>query len=435
MYIARPQFLSFHERDNRWACIVAHRRAGKTVACVCELLTRALATKKQHAKYAYVAPFYNQAKEVAWGYLKQYSLGIAVKVSESELKIELYNGSTIRLYGADNPDSLRGIYLDGIILDEYADMRPSVWGTIIRPMLADRKGWAVFIGTPKGHNAFYDVYKLSREDSDWYSLTLRASESGLISAEELVDARKGMTEDQYLQEFECSFEAAITGAVYGKWMADAERVGRIKTDIYDAALPVHTAWDLGFDDSTSIWWWQLAYNEPRLINYYEASQEDIAHYCDIIKSRGKELGYRYGKHFVPHDANNKLLAAGGRSIAQQAWDLGVKMYVVPATSQQNSIEAARKTIELAWFDSSKCNEGIEALKQYQFEFDEDKKTYKSKPRHDWASHGSDAFEIIGQVWRNPKALEPETKPRFFNDLTANEVFWPKTPTTHGHERI
>jgi phage terminase large subunit len=429
LYEPRAQFLPFHYRDQRWACIVAHRRAGKTVACINELLTRALATRKENGRYAYVAPFYKQAKTIAWEYLKRYGQPIIRKINESELWVELINGSRIYLFGADNPDALRGLYLDGVVLDEYADMRPSVWGAIIRPLLADRKGWAIFIGTPKGHNAFYQIHKLAKEDSGWFSLVLRASESKLLADEELEDARKTMTEDQYEQEFECSFEAAILGAVYGKWLTKIEKNGQIRENVYDASLEVHTAWDLGFDDATAIWFWQVVHNEIRLIDYYECSGESIEHYCSILKQRG----YKYGKHFVPHDAAHKLFAAGGRSIVDQAMKLGIKMHVIPATSQQNGIEAARKTLEISWFDT-KCEEGIEALKQYQFEYDEEKKIFKNKPRHDWTSHAADAYEIIGQVWRNPKQLEPETKPRFLNDMTFDELC-KSGAKPHGYERI
>lgn len=431
-YKPRQQFLPFHYREQRWACIVAHRRAGKTVACINELLTRALATRKTSARLAYIAPFYSQVKRIAWDYLKFYGRAILSKVNESELYGELYNGSRISLYGADNPDALRGIYNDGAILDEPADMKPNLWGQVIRPTLADRKGWATFIGTPKGHNQFYDVYQRSKTDSEWYSIILRASETKILSQEELDDMRKMMTEEQYEQELECSFEAAILGAIYGKWVAEADKKGRIYPGIYDKDLPVHTAWDLGYDDATAIWFWQILRSEVRLIDYYENSGQDIEHYCQMISARTQ---YIYGKHYVPHDAAHKLLAAGGRSIVQQAHALGVKMYVVSATTQQNGIEAARKSLECTWVDSEKCSEGLEALKQYQFEFDDDKKVFRSKPRHDWSSHAADAYEIIGQVWKNPVMDEDKPKPKFLHDLTAKDVFWPQEPTSPKRERI
>lgn len=431
MYEPRRQFRPFHLRSKRWACIVAHRRAGKTVACINELLTRALATNKKSARFAYIAPFYKQAKNIAWDYLKQYGEGVISKSNESELYVELCNGARVYLFGSDNPDALRGLYLDGVVLDEPADMRPSFWPMIVRPMLSDRKGWAVFIGTPKGYNEFYTISETAKADEAWFQMVLRASESGLLDPEELADARKQMTEDQYEQEFECSFSAALIGAVYGKWINQAEKDGRICDAVYDETLPVHTAWDLGFDDATSMWWWQVTGGEVRLIDYYEANGEDIAHYCQVIKDKP----YKYGKHYVPHDAANKLLAAGGRSIVQQAYELGVKMFVVPATTQQNSIEAARKTLEASWFCREKTVEGISTLRYYQFEFDEDKKVFKHKPRHDWTSHGADAFEIIGQVWRNPPEEKVKPRPKFLHDMTANDLFWPKQGNARHKERI
>ncbi len=430
-YIPRKQFQAFHHRKKRWACIVAHRRAGKTIACINELIGRAIRTKKDATRLAYIAPFYKQVKRVAWEYLKRYGAPVIIKTNESELYVELANGARIYLFGADNADALRGLYLDGVILDEYADMRHSVWGQVIRPMLADRKGWAVFIGTPKGHNAFYDIYKLSKSDPEWFTMMLRASDSGLLSSEEVADMRKTMTEDQAEQELECSFEAAILGAIYGKWIAEAEKKGRVYSGIYDKDLPVHTAWDLGYDDATAIWFWQILRSEVRFIDYYENNGQDIEHYCDIIKSKP----YTYGKHYVPHDAANKLLAAGGRSIVQQAYGHGIKMFVVAATSQQNSIEAFRKTLESSWFDPITCGPGLEGLKQYQFEYDDDKKVFRSTPRHDWSSHPSDAAEIIGQVWKNPVMDEDKPKPKFLHDLTAKDVFWPTEPTSVKRERI
>lgn len=438
-YQPRKQFLKFHLRNNRWACIVAHRRAGKTVACVNELLTRGLASTKPSPRFSYTAPFYKQVKRIAWDYLKYYGMPIISKINESELYVDLHNGARISLFGADNPDALRGVYNDGVILDEPADMRPNLWGTVIRPTLADRKGWAAFIGTPKGHNEFYKIYQQS-QNSEWFSMMLRASESGILSAEELADLQKTMSEDQYEQELECSFEAAILGAVYGKWVSQCEKDGRVKTNLYDPDLPVHTAWDLGRTDYTAIWFYQMAYNEIRLIDYFEMpgsatpnqdKETSIQYFCRMLH----EKGYKYGKHYVPHDAAYKLLAANGRSIVEQAKDCDTTMFVVPAQEQQNGIETARLALKYSWFDRDKCVDGIEALKQYQFEFDEEKKVFKPKPRHDWSSHAADAFEIVGQVWKNPVIFDDKPKAKFLHDLTAKDVFWPSSTSSPKRERI
>lgn len=424
-YNPRKAFVNFHYRSNRWACLVCHRRAGKTVACVNELLTRALASKKNRPQYAYIAPLFVQAKQIAWEYLKEYGDAIIERKNESELYVEIKgNGARIFVLGADNPDRLRGLYLDGVVMDEFADMKSRIFPEVIRPALADRKGWAVFIGTPKGENAFFDIYEHSLIDRSWFSMMLKASESGLLNVDEIEDMRKLMSEDQAAQELECSFSAAIQGSVYAKWITN------LKEGIYDPTLPVHTAWDLGFDDSTAIWFWQIAGKEPRAVDCYENSGQDIKYYCDILK----EKPYTYGDHFVPHDAANKLLAAGGRSIVQQAYEQGVKMRVVSSTSQQNQIEALRLVLKSMWFDPITCKEGLRAVRQYQFEYDEEKKTFRSKPRHDWSSHYSDALEIIGQVMKEQIALEKPQAPRFFQDLTAKEVFWPDNKS-QPHRRI
>jgi phage terminase large subunit len=389
-------------------------------------------TPRPNSRYAYIAPFYSQAKGVAWDYLKYYAKPfITEEPRESDLSVQLVNGSRIRLYGADNPNTLRGLYFDGVVLDEFADMRPSVWHEVVRPALSDRKGWATFIGTPKGKNAFWDIWDNAGRDEEWFRVMLKASTTGILDEKELTSARKGMTEDQYEQEFECSFEAAITGAVYGRQMREATEAGRVGLVPVAPGVEVHTAWDLGFDDSTAIWFWQSLPGEIRLVDYYENANQPITHYTDVVKAKP----YAYGRHWVPHDAANELLAAGGRSIVNQMWEAGVKGSIIPATSQQNSIEATRKTIERCWFNLETCHDGIECLRQYQFEFDEDKKTFKSKPRHDWASHGADAFEIIAQVWKAPESEKPKPEPKFLHNTPSRDIFWPSGQSRNRTERI
>ena len=216
---AREQFRGLLESEHRWAIAVCHRRAGKTVACIQKLIKKAHECDKPRPRYAYIAPLLKQAKTVAWDYLKTAAFQIpGASIHESELRVDFKDGAQIRLYGADNPDSLRGIYLDGCVLDEAADMHPRMFSEILRPALSDRQGWCVWIGTPKGENSFYDLWSETKEDDDWFRLMLRASETNLIEAAELKDARRHMTDDQYAQEYECSFTAAIVGAYYAKEM-------------------------------------------------------------------------------------------------------------------------------------------------------------------------------------------------------------------------
>jgi hypothetical protein len=327
------------------------------------------------------------------------------KANQSELWVELINGARIRLFGADNADSLRGLYLDGVVLDEYADMRPRIWGEIIRPLLADRKGWAVFIGTPKGHNAFWDVYNSATKDKDWYVKTLRADQTDLIGDEELADARKAMTPDQYEQEFLCSFEAAILGAYYGQEMRSVTDLGHITPIEYDPLFPLCSSWDLGFSDDTTIWTWQVCHGEVRFLDYHTSNGKSIPYYTGYIAQKELEYNCKYDTHWLPHDARAKTLASGGKSIIEQlSLKIPLKsMKIVPNLSLQDGIQATRMMLLRSWFDP-KCEEGIECLRQYQREYDEDKKIFRDKPRHDWASHGSDAARMAAVAWKEQARL-------------------------------
>jgi hypothetical protein len=403
-YKPRNVFLDFHERQQRWAIIVAHRRCGKTVACINDLIYKALIDGKEDGRYAYLAPYYAQAKSIAFDYLMKFSEPVRANHNVSELWVELINGARIRLFGADNADSLRGLYLDGVVLDEFADMKPSLWGAVLRPLLSDRRGWATFIGTPKGHNQFWEIYNNATKDDSWYVKTLRASQTGLIPQEELDDARKMQTQDQYLAEWECDFESAIIGAFYGKEMRQLTDQGRIREIEYDPMFPVHTAWDLGYSDDTAIWWFQVVHGEIRMLDYHSSNGQPVAFYAGIIQSRERERGYVYGTHYLPHDARAKTLASNKSIIEQLSDKIALKsLRIVPSLSLQDGIQATRLALTRAWFDH-KCEDGIECLRQYQREYDEDKKVFRDKPRHDWTSHGADAFRMLSIAWKEEAKL-------------------------------
>lgn len=406
-YAPRKQFLEYHQRSERFAAIVAHRRAGKTVACVNEEIRAALICRQPNARTAYIAPYYKQAKAVAWTYAKHYALRVPGAVAnESELRIDFPTGGQFRLYGADNPDALRGIYLDSVTLDENADMNPRLFPEVIRPTLVDRRGKATFIGTPKGRNDFFKTCEYAKSHPDWFFLELRASKTGIIPQDELSALRSAMSEEQYEQEFECSFTAAILGAIYGKEFMRVDRDGRITNVSYDEAVPVCTAWDLGHTDDTTIWFYQVVGGEVHVIDFYFASGENIDHYGQVVKSKP----YKYADHYLPHDAKARTLASGGKSIQEQlAAHLGWEnLRIVPRLSVEDGIQAARKMFDRVYFDY-KCEEGIEALRQYQREWDDDKKTFRKKPRHDWTSHAADAFRYLAIAWQEEAAVEKQHK--------------------------
>lgn len=400
-YAPRRAFMPYHETDRRWRIIVAHRRAGKTVATINGLVRSALTCQRPEPRTAYIAPLYRQAKDVAWTYLKRFSGAIpGAEPNESELRVDLPNGGRVRLYGADNPDGMRGIYLDDCVLDEFADMRPRVLPEIIRPALSDRKGSLTLIGTPRGHNEFYDVWQAAQNDNEWYGVMLRASETGLVDAEELASARKLMTPEQYEQEYECSFEAAILGAYWGKEMAEAEREGRVCDVPVDPEHPVYTAWDIGRKDATAIWFFQVLFGGIHVVDYYENTGKGAPHYAKVVKDKG----YKLGPCMVPHDA--KVTEWGtDRTRIESLQGLGLIPDLVPDHGLMDGINAARLTIPMVRFDRTRCREGIECLKQYRADFDEEKKVFKVTPRHDWSSHGADAWRYLSMGWRALKAPE------------------------------
>ena len=296
---------------------------------------------------------------------------------------------------------------------------------------ADRRGWASFGGTPKGRNEFWSIREIARQNpQDWFLLELRASESGILDAEELNAARKQLTPDQYAQEFECDFSAALAGAYFGREMVVAEREGRITGVALDDAIPVHTAWDIGYRDDTAIWFYQVVRDEIHVIDYHASSGQTIEYYTKLVS----EKPYRYGQHWLPHDARAKTLASGGKSVIEQlAEGLDFKrLTIVPNLEVQDGIQAARKVLGQTWFDEAKCYEGLEALRQYQREYDEEKKAFREKPRHDWTSHPADAFRMLAVAWQHEAPAKPKPDaPRFIgvgpqNTATLDDL-WKLTP--------
>lgn len=422
-YAPRPlqQVLHAALDSHRFAVAVCHRRFGKTVLAVNQLIKGALTCRKPRPRFAYIAPFRNQAKDIAWAYLKHYSAPIpGVVPNESELRIDYPNGAQIRIYGADNQDALRGIYLDGVVLDEYGQMSDSIWGEVIRPLLSDREGWAFFIGTPNGRNQFYELIHGTRDgqwggakhEAAWFCAEYKASETGVINAAELVDARRAMTEDQFQQEYECSFEAAVKGAVYAREMGAARADGRITRAPFDPKLPVDTAWDLGMDDSTAIWFAQASpAGEMRLIAYYENSGQGLHHYVGVLKEQQAKYGWTYGDHFLPHDVDVKELGTGvSRLETLRTMGLFSVIPIKRTESLYDDINAVRMMLPRCYFNVPACEAGVEALLHYRWKESTENQTGRTLPVHDWASHGADALRTLACApARKAKLLSAWTK--------------------------
>jgi phage terminase large subunit len=413
-YAPRPAFLPLHNRTERFACIVAHRRAGKTVACVNDLLKGALTLKKENPRYAYIAPQYTQAKDVAWEYLKRFAAPVLAHgggTNESELRVDLPNGGRVRLYGAENADRLRGLYFDGVILDEFATMDPRIW-EVVRPALSDRNGWCVWIGTPQGHNEFHRIYERSKTEAGWLSMMMKASQTKILPETELDEARRDLTPEQFAREYECSFDAAIVGAYYGKDMEQAEAENRITAVPWDRSTDVVTAWDLGIGDSTAIWFAQQVGREIHLIDFIEHSGVGLDWYVKALKDKP----YVYGEHLFPHDVEARELGTG-KSRKEVLEALGIKVTLAPKLGVDDGISAARNILNRCWFDKTATARGVESLKQYRREWDDRGKVFKPKPLHDWTSHPADAFRYLAT------GLKSTSKPQWSDQVMNFETQW------------
>jgi phage terminase large subunit len=384
-YSPREWSVPFHSTSKRWIVLVVHRRAGKTTAALNHLQRSALTVP--NSRYAYIAPTYKQAKNVAWDLLKFYSQPIPrVDYNEAELTVRYPNGSRITLYGADNPDSLRGIGLWGVVFDEYSQQPSNIFSEIIRPALADHSGYAIWIGTPKGKNEFWKLYDQAQKDDKWFASLLNYKATRAVEEEEVEDSRRVMTDDEFEQEWNCSFEAAIRGAYYVKELAKARADKRITDVPYDEELQVHTFWDLGIGDSTAILFMQYDGAKWRLIDSYENSGEGLGHYIKVLKDKG----YNYGTHYAPHDIEVRELGSG-HSRRETASSLGIDFEVAPNLSVEDGINAARLRFSQLWIDQRNNDRFLHCISLYRKEWDDKRGAFKNKPLHDFTSHYADAF--------------------------------------------
>jgi len=395
LYDPRRVFWEYHLRKQRYALTVAHRRSGKTVCAIGECIERAMITEFEifPPKIAFIAPTYAQVKRNAWSYLKHYTSNIpGVKYSENELSATFPNGAMIFLAGSDNPDTLRGLYLDHAVLDEFGSCDPTLWGSVVRPALSDRKGGATFIGSANGRNHFYDLYAKHKDDPDWLVTVLRASETGILDDAELADARETMSPDQYAQEYECNFDAAVTGTFYGQLIAQAEHNHRVTNVPYDPAVPVYAAFDLGIGGATAMWLYQLVGQEIRFIWYYENSGAALTHYTGWLDELKAKSGIRVGQLNLPHDANAREMTTG--STRKEFFEsMGYSCLVLPRDNVSEGISAVALHIPKMWFDSRNCAQGIDCLRMYRRSWDEKRKAFSETPLHDQFSHGADAMRM------------------------------------------
>jgi hypothetical protein len=403
-YNPREQFLAYHNRSQRYACIIAHRRAGKSYALLNDIIVRALTPRpdKLRQQFAMMAPTATQARSIAWAYLKEQTAPFAkfpgYKVLEQHLTVTLPNpentnlpGATIMLVGAENAERLRGLFLDGIVIDEAADISDFIISSIIRPALADRQGWMTISGTVKSIDDYlWRTYELAQKmPLLWFHANLKASETGIIPPHELEDLQSSMSEEAYQVEFENNVKAATTGRILLPYH-NQQQVTKVPYD--PAGMAPVTAWDLGMSDSTAIWVMQMCGREPHMLAYYQASGKDLSHYVEWLS----KLPYanRLGAHLLPHDSKVRELGSG-KSRIESLRGMGLRnIKVVPKLPKDQQIEAARQLLPKCWFNEDTTEDGRKALRNYSFGFDQIRKVFTQSPKHDQYSNGSDAFQIL-----------------------------------------
>lgn len=447
-YFPRDLQARLDAQDRRFNVRVLHRRFGKTVREVAKLFERAVECPFPNGRYAYLAPTYAAAEDIAWMYVKEFhgalmrSVGRDPEPLQNASKLcvfvptRLGGVSRIRLYGVDSPKQrLRGLYLDGVVFDEFAQIPWSVWAQQVRPMLSDdvrtgndrlgrRNQWADFIFTPFGRNHAHTLFRKAeawtRGDAvteidpvtereieirrdDWHAALYKASETGIIAKDELAAAMYEMGRPKFEQEYECSFDAAVEGAVYAKDIEALRQMGRIRTDIIVNPLrPVHTAWDLGFDDACAIWFFQQIGDEVRIVDYLELRQHGLPQIVEKLAAKG----YRYGYHLLPWDVAIHDIGSG-KSRHAILRECGVHVTTVPKHNVFDGIPAVQALLPRCVFREQTTHRGIDGLALYRRDFDEQNDILREKPVHDWASHPSDAFRTLAMGLKRMRGTDEE----------------------------
>lgn len=376
------------------AVAIWHRRSGKDKTIFNILVKEAF---KRVGSYYYFFPSYSQGRKIIWDgadrdgfrFLNHIPEGVRESTRNDEMKIRLKNGSLLQIVGSDNIDSIVGTNPVGCVFSEFSLQDPRGWD-FVRPILAENDGWAIFNYTPRGHNHGFDLYEMAKRNPSWFCEVLTVDATRAISKQMIQDEREsGMAEELIEQEFYCSFEAAIPGAYYAVELRKARDDGRITKVPVEDYSRVNTAWDLGMDDSTTIWFFQMVGREVHIVDYYEGSGFGLRHYADVLRDKK----YLYGTHLAPHDIEVRELGTGV-SRKSTAASLGIEFTVVPRMLVEDGINSVRAMLGKCWFDADRCSHGINCLSSYRKDYDEKNRAFKMRPVHDWSSHGADGFRTL-----------------------------------------
>ncbi len=369
----------------------------------------------------YMMPQYSQCRKALWNALNPHTGKLRLEEAfppeirrssnNQDMSITLKNGSTFQLVGSDNYNSLVGSTPIGLVFSEYALSDPSSWG-FLRPILLENNGWVAFNSTPRGKNHFHKLFNMASRDDRWFSQILTSDDTGVFTQEQLQNELREMQDEHgseyghalWLQEYFCSFDAALPGSIWADCIAKASAEGRIGAFHHVEGIPVHTGWDLGFDDDTAVWFYQVINGMVRFIHYFDDRFKDVEFYANKLRTLALQNGWEYGVHWLPHDARPRLMAAGGKSIYQQfnAFDNIGAFNICPRLDVEEGIQAGRATLARSEFNEETTTEGVDFLKAYRREYDSEKKVFSIRPLHDFNSHAADAFRTVSLTWRQAK---------------------------------
>lgn len=457
------------ERGVKRESLIWHRRAGKDdyalhkTAVAAHPPAKGAMPNQRIGNYWHCLPKYEQARKAIWEAVNPHTgkkrvdeafpKELRKRTDSQSMAIEFLNGSTWRLVGSDDPDSLVGAPPVGVVFSEWALSNPLAYA-YLEPILIENDGWASFITTSRGRNHAYKLHEAAKKDSDWFAQTLTVDDTGFIKRQSIDKARSTYSaifgpeqaEALILQEYWCSFDAPVLGAYWGPDILRAEQAGRVLDLEYDPALPVHTAWDIGVRDDTGVWLFQVNGKWIHVLEYIRSQNKWVGFYVKELARRAEERGYRYGHDYVPQDAKVREWTNEGpndeaKTRIQTMLELGRKPKLAPAYRLADGIDAGRRIINWCRFDRTLCEFGLESLRSYKKEFDEKTNEFKKTPLHDWTSHGATAFislamSVEAEIIDN-KVEEPERRLNvgFAGGATFNDLAGPLGKRRNEESRI
>lgn len=417
-YTPRPGQAVLHRKLKRFNVLMLHRRFGKSVFAINEMIDQALRNNKKYPVYGYFAPTFNLVEEIAWGYFQQFLKEVpGVEFNQQKLRIKIHRQQlgdhiTIQLKSTDQLTAAIGKYYDGVVLDEFQDTNPIFFNKLM-PTTSDRQGWMIILGTPRGDDDLTRKLNMFKDNPQWFTCKVRASESGVIPPEELEIQRLSMLPEQYELEFECNETAALTGSYYGTIIEQLHNDKRIGIYPHDPNFEVDTGWDLGMNDLNTIWFVQQIRGEVRIIDYITDSSKGLGHYVSELYK--KPYVYRY--HYLPHDVKVRELGSG-LTREETLYNLGLKrgsIVIADKLGVLDGINAVRQLLPTCTFNEVTTELGLKCLRNYQRKYDDKKQTFLKEPLHNWASHGADGFRTLAV------ALKPPTKDMIRNSLPQQAI--------------